>query len=63
MRYFEAASQIAADPTAVWSVLADGKGWASWDSGVDGVDGADRARPDHHDPLQGRDRVARSRSR
>jgi len=36
MRYFEAATTIAAPPEAVWSVLVDG---ASWDSGVDEVRG------------------------
>lgn len=39
MRFFESATEIAAPPAAVWSVLTDGAGWSSWDSGVDGVDG------------------------
>lgn len=39
MRFFEATSHIAADPVAVWAVLADGAGWPSWDSGVESVDG------------------------
>jgi hypothetical protein len=39
MRYFEASSIIAADSEAVWAVLSDGPGWATWDSGVDGVEG------------------------
>ena len=39
MRYYEASSVIAADAEAVWAVLSDGPGWATWDSGVDGVEG------------------------
>ena len=39
MRYYEATSVIAADAEAVWAVLIDGPGWATWDSGVDGVEG------------------------
>jgi hypothetical protein len=39
MRYYEATSTIAASPGAVWSVLADGGTWPSWDSGVDAVEG------------------------
>ena len=39
MRYYEASSIIAADAEAVWAVLSDGQGWATWDSGVDGVEG------------------------
>ena len=39
MRYYEASSIIAADADAVWAVLGDGQGWATWDSGVVGVDG------------------------
>src|SRR4051794_5342956 len=39
MRYYEAESGIAAPPEQVWSVLADGQSWPTWDSGVDGVDG------------------------
>jgi uncharacterized protein YndB with AHSA1/START domain len=39
MRYYEASSQIAAEPSAVWAVLTDGAAWSKWDSGVDGVDG------------------------
>jgi hypothetical protein len=40
MRYYEATSTIAASPDAVWSVLADGATWPSWDSGVDAVEGS-----------------------
>jgi hypothetical protein len=39
MRYYEAASNIAASPEAVWAVLTDGSTWSSWDSGVDAVEG------------------------
>jgi hypothetical protein len=39
MRYYEASAVIAADAEAVWAVLSDGSGWATWDSGVDGVEG------------------------
>jgi hypothetical protein len=39
MRYYEASSVIAADAEAVWAVLSNGPGWATWDSGVDGVEG------------------------
>lgn len=39
MRYYEASSSIAASPADVWTVLANGAGWSSWDSGVDSVDG------------------------
>ena len=39
MRYYEATSVIAASAEAVWAVLSDGPGWATWDSGVDGVEG------------------------
>ncbi len=39
MRYYEAASEIAASPKSVWAVLTDGANWASWDSGVDAVEG------------------------
>ena len=39
MRYYEAASAIAASPQTVWAVLSDGAGWPSWDSGVDAVEG------------------------
>jgi len=34
MRYYEATSVIAASAEAVWAVLSDGPGWATWDSGV-----------------------------
>ena len=40
MRYYEATSTITASPDAVWSVLADGAAWPSWDSGVDAVEGS-----------------------
>lgn len=39
MRYYEAASVIAASPESVWAVLTDGASWASWDSGVEAVEG------------------------
>lgn len=39
MRYYEAASQIAASPEKVWAVLSDRASWAAWDSGVDTVQG------------------------
>lgn len=39
MRFYEATSDIAADPAAVWSVLIDGEGWPTWGSGVDAVAG------------------------
>ena len=39
MRYYEASSVIAASAEAVWAVLSDGPGWATWDSGVDAVEG------------------------
>jgi hypothetical protein len=39
MRYYEASSVIAADAEAVWAVLSNGPGWATWDSGVDRVEG------------------------
>jgi hypothetical protein len=35
MRYYGASSVIAADAEAVWAVLSNGPGWATWDSGVD----------------------------
>lgn len=39
MRYYEAASTIAASPEAVWEVLSDGATWPAWNSGVDAVEG------------------------
>ena len=39
MRHYEATANIAAGPDAVWAVLADGAGWATWHSGVAGVEG------------------------
>jgi uncharacterized protein YndB with AHSA1/START domain len=39
VKHYESTSRIAAAPDAVWSVLADGAGWSSWNSGVAGVDG------------------------
>jgi hypothetical protein len=39
VRFYEAASDIAASPESVWAVLVDGAAWSSWDSGVDAVDG------------------------
>jgi uncharacterized protein YndB with AHSA1/START domain len=39
MKHYEATEQIAADPGAVWAVLADAAGWPSWDSGVTAVEG------------------------
>ena len=40
MRFYEATSDIVADPAGVWSVLTDGAGWPTWDSGVDAVEGS-----------------------
>jgi hypothetical protein len=40
MRYYEATSTIVGSPDAVWSVLADGAAWPSWESGVDAVEGS-----------------------
>ena len=40
MRYYEAAASIAAPPTAVWSVLENGDGYAAWDSGITRVEGS-----------------------
>jgi hypothetical protein len=39
MRFYEASATIAADPDAVWAILVDGPGYASWDSGVERVEG------------------------
>ena len=39
MRFYEATSRIAGDPEAVWSVLADGDAWPTWNSGVTAVEG------------------------
>jgi hypothetical protein len=39
MRYYEAASTIAASPAEVWAVLSDGATWTAWDSGIDGIEG------------------------
>jgi hypothetical protein len=39
MRYYEASAVITADAEAVWEVLSNGPGWATWDSGVDAVEG------------------------
>lgn len=39
MLVYESESLIAADPSAVWTVLADVHGWPSWNSGVLKVDG------------------------
>ena len=39
MRFYEATSDIAAAPEAVWSVLVDGATWPRWDSGVSEFDG------------------------
>jgi hypothetical protein len=40
MRGFEASSLIDASPSAIWSVLTDGRGWTSWDSAVTRLDGS-----------------------
>lgn len=40
MRAYEASSVIEAKPEAVWDVLTDGAGWATWDSGVVRVEGS-----------------------
>ena len=39
MRFYEASSKIAADPSVVWAALADGATWSAWDSGIDRVEG------------------------
>jgi hypothetical protein len=39
MESYEAGTQIAAAPEAVWKVLVDGARWPAWDSGVDSVQG------------------------
>jgi hypothetical protein len=39
MKYYEATSTINASPQAIWQVLVDGAGYASWDSGVVSVTG------------------------
>jgi hypothetical protein len=39
VRFYEASSQIAATPDAVWPVLVDAAAWPTWDSGVVAVDG------------------------
>jgi hypothetical protein len=39
MRYYEASSTIAAEADAVWAILVDGSGYASWESGVERVEG------------------------
>ena len=44
MRFYEASSQIAADPSVVWAALVDGATWSAWDSGIDRVEG--RIAPD-----------------
>jgi hypothetical protein len=40
MKFYESEATIAAAPDAVWSVLIDGPGYATWDSGVERVDGS-----------------------
>jgi hypothetical protein len=39
MKAYESSSHINAAPDRVWSVLADGAGWADWESGVERVEG------------------------
>jgi uncharacterized protein YndB with AHSA1/START domain len=39
MKYYEAATTIAASPDDVWQVLSDAAGWSTWNSGVSGVEG------------------------
>ena len=39
MPAFDASADIAADPQAVWAVLADPGSWPEWDSGVARVEG------------------------
>ena len=39
MKFYEASSDIGADPTAVWAILVDGAAYPSWDSGVLSVAG------------------------
>jgi hypothetical protein len=40
VKYFESASQIAAAPDLVWSILVDGAGFTMWDSGVERFEGS-----------------------
>jgi hypothetical protein len=39
MKSYEAKATITAEPSAIWSILTDAPGYASWDSGVRSVDG------------------------
>ncbi len=39
MKQYEASASIAAPTAAVWNVLLDGPGYATWDSGVERIDG------------------------
>jgi hypothetical protein len=39
VKFYEAASTIQATPDAVWRILTDGPGYATWDNGVVRVDG------------------------
>jgi hypothetical protein len=39
MKQYEASASIAAPPAAVWNVLLDAPGYATWDSGVERIDG------------------------
>jgi hypothetical protein len=39
MKSYESTSLIHADPSAVWTVLADAPAYPSWDSGVKSVEG------------------------
>jgi hypothetical protein len=39
LKSYEASSTIDASPDAIWAILTDAAGYASWDSGVVGVEG------------------------
>lgn len=39
MKSYEATSEIAASPEAIWAALTDGAGYSEWDSGVQRVEG------------------------
>ena len=39
MKFYEASSRIEAGPDAIWTILADGANYSSWDSGVVSLEG------------------------
>ena len=39
MKHYESSATIDAGPDAIWRVLTDAPGYATWDSGVDRVEG------------------------